>query len=80
VDKTGTLTEGKPRLVDVLPAGGFAAKDVLRPVASLEQNSEHPLGAAIVRGAKEQGILLEDVKDLRSVTAGGILVPSGIVR
>ncbi len=73
VDKTGTLTEGKPRLMDVLPTGGFDAKEFLRLAASLEQNSEHPLAAAIVQGAKEQGIAFEAVKDFRSVTAGGIL-------
>jgi Cu+-exporting ATPase len=72
VDKTGTLTEGKPKLVDVLPTGGFDAKEFLRLAASLEQNSEHPLAAAIVRGAMEQGIALEAVKDFRSVTAGGV--------
>jgi Cu+-exporting ATPase len=73
VDKTGTLTEGKPKLVDVLPAGGFDAKTLLRLAASLEQNSEHPLAAAIVGGAKQQGILLETVAGFRSVTAGGVL-------
>ena len=73
VDKTGTLTEGKPKLMDVLPAGGFDAKDFLRLAASLEQNSEHPLAVAIVQGAKEQGIVFETVKDFRSVTAGGAL-------
>jgi len=72
VDKTGTLTEGKPRLIDVLPVDGFDAKDFLRLAASLEQNSEHPLAAAIVNGAKKQKIVLEDVKDFRSVTAGGV--------
>ena len=73
VDKTGTLTEGKPKLMDVLPTGGFDAKEFLRLAASLEQNSEHPLAAAIVQGAKEQGIVFEAVKDFRSVTAGGVL-------
>jgi Cu+-exporting ATPase len=72
VDKTGTLTEGKPKLMDVLPAGGFDKKEFLRLAASLEQNSEHPLAAAIVQGAKEQGIVFEAVKDFRSVTAGGV--------
>jgi len=48
VDKTGTLTEGKPKLMDVLPSGGFDAKEFLRLAASLEQNSEHPLAGAIV--------------------------------
>jgi len=73
VDKTGTLTEGKPKLTDVLPAEGFDAKDLLHFAASLEQNSEHPLAAAIVLGAKEQGVGLESVQDFRSVTAGGVV-------
>jgi Cu+-exporting ATPase len=73
VDKTGTLTEGKPKLMDVLPTGGFDTKEFLRLAASLEQNSEHPLAAAIVRGAKEQVISFEIVKDFRSVTAGGVI-------
>ena len=72
VDKTGTLTEGKPKLMDVLPTEGFDAKEFLRLAASLEQNSEHPLAAAIVQGAKEQEITFEAVKDFRSVTAGGV--------
>jgi Cu+-exporting ATPase len=73
VDKTGTLTEGKPKLIDVLPADDLDAKDFLHVAASLEQNSEHPLAAAIVLGAKEQGVGLEAVKDFRSVTAGGVV-------
>jgi Cu+-exporting ATPase len=73
VDKTGTLTEGKPKLMDVLPSGGFDSKEFLRLAASLEQNSEHPLAAAIVRGAQEQDIVFEEVKDFRSVTAGGVV-------
>ena len=73
VDKTGTLTEGKPKLMDVLPTGGFDAKEFLRLVASLEQGSEHPLAAAIVQGAKDQGIAIEAAKDFRSVTAGGVI-------
>jgi P-type Cu+ transporter len=72
VDKTGTLTEGKPKLTDIQPAGGLDPEDFLRLAASLEQASEHPLAAAIVRGAKDQGIHLEPVKDFRSVTAGGV--------
>jgi Cu+-exporting ATPase len=73
VDKTGTLTEGKPKLMAVLPTGGFDAKELLRLAASLEQNSEHPLAAAIVQGAKEQGIVFEVIQDFRSVTAGGVV-------
>jgi Cu+-exporting ATPase len=73
VDKTGTLTEGKPRLMDVLPVNGFEAKEFLRLAASLEQGSEHPLAAAIVMGAREQQLTLEEAKDFRSITAGGVL-------
>ena len=76
VDKTGTLTEGKPKLIDVLPSTGFDAKEFLQLAASLEQNSEHPLAAAIVLGAKDQNLTLGEVKDFRSVTAGGV---AGIV-
>ena len=73
VDKTGTLTEGKPKLMDILPVEGFDAKEFLRLAASLEQSSEHPLAAAIVRGAKDQAIALESVTNFRSVTAGGVV-------
>ena len=72
VDKTGTLTEGNPRLVDVLPESGFEGKAFLRLAASLEQSSEHPLAAAIVQGAKDQGMVLDGVKDFRTVTGGGV--------
>jgi len=72
VDKTGTLTEGKPRLLDVLPVDGFESPEFLRLVASLEQASEHPLAAAIVLGAQNQNLSLEAVTDFRSVTAGGV--------
>jgi Cu+-exporting ATPase len=73
IDKTGTLTEGKPKLIDVLPIDGFEAKDLVRFAASLEQGSEHPLAAAIVQGAKDQDIVIEAVKEFRSVTAGGVV-------
>ncbi len=73
VDKTGTLTEGKPKLMEVLPSEGLDPKEFLHLVASLEQNSEHPLAAAIVQGAKDQNIGLEEVKDFRSVTGGGVI-------
>jgi Cu+-exporting ATPase len=56
VDKTGTLTEGKPKLATVLPAEGFNEKDLLRLAASLERGSEHPLAAAIVSGAQERAV------------------------
>ena len=72
VDKTGTLTEGKPKLIDVLPVAGFDAKELLRLASSLEQGSEHPLAAAIVQGAKDQGIAFDAVTDFRSVAGGGV--------
>ncbi len=72
VDKTGTLTEGKPALTDVLPGPGIDANTLLQLVASLEQASEHPLAAAIVRGAKDRGIALAPVDAFRSMTAGGV--------
>jgi Cu+-exporting ATPase len=58
VDKTGTLTEGKPKLAQVVAAQGFAENDVLRLAAALERGSEHPLAAAIVDGARERGLVL----------------------
>lgn len=76
VDKTGTLTEGKPRLASYETQSGFAADDVLRLVASLEQLSEHPLGAAIGSGAREKGLVLAPVTDFQSATGLGV---SGIV-
>ena len=79
VDKTGTLTEGKPRLVDCLPVEGTKAEDLLRLAASLEQASEHPLAAAVVQAAKEQSLPLEPISDFRSVTGGGVVgVASGV--
>jgi P-type Cu+ transporter len=72
VDKTGTLTEGKPRLTDVSPTQGFDASTLLGLAATLERSSEHPLAAAIVRGAEEKKIALREVTDFRSVTAGGV--------
>ncbi len=72
VDKTGTLTEGKPKLLDVLPVGGINATELLRLAAALEQGSEHPLAAAIVQGAKDRGLTIVAVTEFRSVTAGGV--------
>ncbi len=77
IDKTGTLTEAKPKLTDILPVDGFDAKEFLLLAASLEQNSEHPLATAIVKGAKESGAALEKVEAFQSVTAGGV---TGTVR
>jgi Cu+-exporting ATPase len=72
VDKTGTLTEGKPRVVAVAPAMGFDEATVLSLGASLERSSEHPLAAAIVASAKEHGAEIKDVTDFRSVTGKGV--------
>lgn len=72
VDKTGTLTEGKPRLVAVLPETGHDEAKVLRLAASLERGSEHPLAEAIVRGAEERGVEMADAKDFEAVTGKGV--------
>ncbi len=73
VDKTGTLTEGKQKLMDCLPANDMEEKELLQLAAALEQSSEHPLAAAIVRAAKEQSLAFEPVKDFRSITGGGVV-------
>ena len=72
VDKTGTLTEGKPRLVSVVPAAPHDEATVLRLSASLERASEHPLAAAIVAGAKERGAVIAEVAEFASVTGKGV--------
>ncbi len=72
VDKTGTLTEGKPKLVSIEPAQGIDPKTLLRWAATLERGSEHPLAAAILRGAEEQGIHLGATESFASVTGKGV--------
>jgi P-type Cu+ transporter len=72
VDKTGTLTEGKPRLVTVKVAGGVDQNTMLQLAASLERSSEHPLSGAIVRDAGEKGVALVPAYDFESVTGQGI--------
>jgi Cu+-exporting ATPase len=72
LDKTGTLTEGKPRLVAVIVADGQNERDVLRLAASLERASEHPLAAAILAAAGERGIDLAEVSDFHSMPGGGV--------
>ena len=72
VDKTGTLTEGKPRLVGVTALEGFLEDDLLRLVASLERGSEHPLAAAIAVGAAKRGIALAESGDFRAETGKGV--------
>ncbi len=72
VDKTGTLTEGKPRVVSIVPAGGFLEADILRLAASVERSSEHPLADAIVRAAKERDLSLGQATDFDAPTGKGV--------
>jgi Cu+-exporting ATPase len=72
IDKTGTLTEGKPKLVSVKPAGGISELELLRLAATLEKASEHPLAAAIISGANERGVAPADVEDFQSITGKGV--------
>jgi Cu+-exporting ATPase len=72
IDKTGTLTEGKPKLVTVDPAAGWDEKGLLRLAASLERGSEHPLAAAIVSGAQERGVEPAATESFESVTGKGV--------
>jgi Cu+-exporting ATPase len=72
VDKTGTLTEGKPKLVTVIAAPGFDENDVLRLAAGIERGSEHPLAAAIVAGAEARSILAAKSQQFESVTGKGV--------
>jgi Cu+-exporting ATPase len=73
VDKTGTLTEGKPRLASVVATGAIDENELLRLAASLERGSEHPLAAAIVKGAEERGLKLDAAADFRSETGKGVV-------
>jgi Cu+-exporting ATPase len=72
VDKTGTLTEGKPKLTAVLPEDGYDETEVLRLAASLERGSEHPLAEAIVAGAEERGVEMTETDDFEAVTGKGV--------
>jgi len=71
VDKTGTLTEGKPKVVAIVPAAGFQEADILRLAASVERASEHPLADAIVRAARERHLDLSKVEEFDSPTGKG---------
>jgi P-type Cu+ transporter len=73
VDKTGTLTEGKPKVMSVVAGPGFDEMEVLRLAASLERSSEHPLASAIVRAAEERSLKLESAQDFRSTTGQGVM-------
>ena len=72
VDKTGTLTEGKPRLMIVHPLEGFIENDLLSLAGGVEKGSEHPLGAAVVRGAQDRKIRLPEVTGFESITGMGV--------
>jgi Cu+-exporting ATPase len=72
VDKTGTLTEGRPKLTECVVTDWVTQDELLRLGASVEQNSEHPLATALVEGAKQRGVQLSDVGDFNSVTGGGV--------
>lgn len=72
VDKTGTLTEGKPKLISVIPAEGFDDKTVLSLAASLERGSEHPLADAIVKGAEARGVELANASQFQAITGKGV--------
>ena len=72
VDKTGTLTEGKPRVVAVVPAQGLSETEILPLAASLERSSEHPLAAAIVAAARDRSLTLKDPTNFASITGKGV--------
>jgi Cu+-exporting ATPase len=76
IDKTGTLTEGKPRVIDIRPQPGRSELELLHLAASLERGSEHPLASAIVAAAQDRSIALSEVKNFRSLTGQGV---SGVV-
>ena len=72
VDKTGTLTEGKPKVVSIIPSDGFDEAEILKLAASVERSSEHPLADAIVRAAKERSLELTNVEEFDSPTGKGV--------
>jgi Cu+-exporting ATPase len=72
LDKTGTITKGKPELTDVIAESGFDEEELLRLVAAVERSSEHPLASAIVEGAKARGLALPDVADFAAIPGHGV--------
>lgn len=72
MDKTGTLTEGKPRITQIVNNDHFQESEILRLAAAVEKNSEHPLALAIVQGAEERKIQVPKVEDFHSITGGGV--------
>jgi len=77
VDKTGTLTEGRPKLAALVATDGFTEDELLSAVAAVESSSEHPLAAAIVSAAKERGIAFDAARDFQSITGGGVIAKVG---
>jgi Cu+-exporting ATPase len=73
LDKTGTITKGKPELTDVVSTGGISEEEVLRFAAITERGSEHPLGEAIVKGARERGIVMTDSSEFEAVPGHGVV-------
>ena len=73
IDKTGTLTEGKPHLTALVAVNGRSEDEVLRLAASLERGSEHPLAAAIVKGAEKKGLKIVESREFRSITGKGVV-------
>ena len=72
VDKTGTLTEGKPRLTSIVPFDGMSESDLLRFAAGIERGSEHPLAASVVEGARERNVKLSEAEEFQSITGKGV--------
>jgi Cu+-exporting ATPase len=72
VDKTGTLTEGRPAVTDVISAAGISENDLLESAASVEANSEHPLASAIMSSAKQRGLNIQPASNFQSTTGGGV--------
>jgi Cu+-exporting ATPase len=72
LDKTGTITKGKPELTDVVTTGGFKEDEVLRLAAGVEKSSEHPLAAAIVEGAQARGLTLKDAETFTAIPGHGV--------
>ncbi|WP_033167720.1 heavy metal translocating P-type ATPase [Clostridium sp. KNHs205] len=77
LDKTGTITEGKPRVTDIVTAAGITEEELLQAAAAIEKPSEHPLAEAILEKAKEKGIRYEDVNEFKAVSGRGILAKIG---
>jgi P-type Cu+ transporter len=73
LDKTGTVTEGRPALTDVVPADGFSAEEILSLAAAVESGSEHPLGRAVVDGADERSVEVGEVKGFSATAGGGVI-------